>query len=439
MGLIKNRIKKSVKNSTDVAIKETATTYIDLAQYVADTKAVPLLWGEGWDLVGEDSFAKQRVLGILNNNGIDGLFKTAEQNLSMRLEGNQLFVVQPGIDGSVLINIADMKATTYQGDQNGHLESARVVSHMQVGMISFQIVQTFNNGWMKTVINKLSTAGLFDSAVSVNEYNKITGNKLLTTWEYGDTIPLIMFTNRSSAGLTDQGDAYAVRNLQELLDTTMSIANNETITNTTKILTKHIPGNINKNTINGMGANNAFIQTDGGVDGINILHADPKIAAYWESINNIKNTYMESAPYSTEADFNGTQTQVGVLFQGKKDIETTRIKNAARTEQVNALLELIIAIDAMVNADIYANTEFEIQINSFNVLETADKDVKFDKMMALGIVTQRDVIAHYYDTKDEEQITEIIERLNTEGSFNSPSTNNELDDEDKDIDNGGEE
>lgn len=439
MSKVKRQLK--TKASTDViTIKESATQYIDLAQLIADTKAVPLLWGEGWDLIGEDSYGKQRLLEILDNNGVDGLLKTSEQQLSMREDGNQLWVVQPGYDGEILINIANMNNCIYQGDQNGHIEAARVSTFMQAGIFSFQVVQEFANGMMKTIINKKSVSGVFDSPISVSEYNNITGNKLVSNWMYGDQIPLIMFTNRSSAGLTDQGDAYSSRSLQDLLDTTMAISNNETITNTTKVLTKQLPSYIkSKKDMMSKLMENTFIQVDGQTDGMQILTADPKLDAYWSSINNIIDKYTIAAPYSVEADFNGTQTQVGVLFQGKKDIETTRIKKEARELQFNNLINLIVKVDAEVNIDVYNNDVFEVKINSFNVLEASDEDVRVEKMMSLGIITRRDVISHYYDTKDEEQIDEIIERLDTEGSFNSPSINNELDEEDKDIDDGGEE
>ncbi len=438
----KKKLNRAAGDSSKITMNEVAPTVIDLPQYLADTKAVPLLWGEGWDIKGKDSFGKRRLMGILEDNGVDGLFKTCEQNLSMREEGNQLWIVQPDATGKVRINLADMDSLFVVGTQNGIIQKAKTHMDYTVGTFKFKVMQVFENGVMTTIITMLDPeTGEYVNS-TVEEFNRQSKDiSFLSRWEYGDLNPLIMFTNRSSAGITDQGDAYSSRGLQEQLNTVLAISNNETITNTTTIITKHIPGEAKRAAgLAKQKYDNMLMQIDG-EDKFSKIDADPKLSEYNETARFYMDTYTQAGPYSTEADFNGTQTQVGVVFQGKKDIETTRIKKTTRESQGNSLISTVMTIDALFNVDVYGGDQLEFEINSFNVLESSQMtpDERMEKMIALGIATERDVIAFYYDTKDEAQIDEIVARLKKEGTFNNPSVNNELDEEDKEIDDGGDE
>lgn len=407
----KLNIKKTA--DTNITIKTQAETIIDLPRLVAETKAVPLLWGEGWTLNAEEGFAKDRLTNILETNGIDGLFKSSEVNLSMREEGNQLFIIQPDTEGNLHINIADMDSAIITGDQNGNINYAQIFTMLTVGSFQFRIMQRFIGGTMTTILKQYDPiTQAYDKPISGKEFNSLTGYKLLDTWEYGDVIPLIMFTNKSSDGISDAGDAISVRGLQNLLNTTMSVNNNELLLNTTRVLVKQLPSTIKKGkSLESAVTQQMFIEVDGQTDGVQVMSADPKLDAYMKQTTDIIKKYIDAAPYSTESDFNGTQTQVGVMFQGKADIETTRIKQESRELQVNQLLDLIIHFDSMINVDVYLDETFEISINSFNVLDAADKDVKMDRMIELGIVSQRDIIAHYYNTEDDDRITQIIDSL----------------------------
>lgn len=418
-----NPFRKKTKAISQEDIKTAVDThghYIDLQEYIAQHKAIPLMWGNGFELTGNDGFSKDRLQKIFDKNGISGLFIHSEEVLSKRQDGNQLWIVQPNTDRGIMINLANMDNTHLVGNQSGTLAYARTTIDYSDGTYNWFIRQTWKAGKMTTEVGREGSTDVY----SIEQFNEITGNKFLAEWNYGDLEPLTMFKNKQNYGITDKGDGLSVRNLQHEIDTTFYMNNRELLVNKTRFLVGKNPAEIKAGTKLDITEINEIFDNVGTKDNpVQVMQGDPKNMVYLESIEYMLKKYIIGAGYSVENDFAGSETQIGVLFRGKNDLETTKIKNKAREKQANDLLKNIIEIDTAMNINVYGNNEFNIVIPSFSAIEAEEENTRIDRLIELNMITKRDIIKHYYDVQnDEGEVDRILKEIAKETAVDIAET-----------------
>lgn len=392
-------------------------SYIDMVSFVAN-KASDLLWGNGWDIRGDDTYGKRRLLDILGANGIDGLLRSSEQNLSKRIKGNQLWIVQPDNNRQLTINLADMDGSLLVGDQAGRILFARTSIQYYDGTYNWQVRQVWKAGKMKTSVNRIGANGQ-SKEMDLDVFNANFGTAYLREWNYGDLQPLIMFTNKTTSGIEDAGDGLPVRNLQNEIDIAYYMLSREMVTNSTKILVDKLPAEIKAgSTLSSDLINTLFINAGNKDNPTSIIQGNPAATNYLETITEHVNRYITGAGYSAKDDYNGTDTQVGVMFRGKEDRETTKIKKETREGNLKDLITSVISIDSAVNLDVYQEEEYVVVIQAFNVLEAGEADDRFNLLVELEqktgqkLVSRRALIGHFYDIQDDdEEIDRIIAEI----------------------------
>jgi hypothetical protein len=78
------------KNTPFIQGVEKYQPMINLSHLVAVNKSIPLLYGNGISIIGNEGKGRENIELILKENNFEGLLKSCEYNLSTRELGNQV-------------------------------------------------------------------------------------------------------------------------------------------------------------------------------------------------------------------------------------------------------------------------------------------------------------------------------------------------------------
>ena len=417
--------KAAANEAQTPTIDQSTVPIYDLVEFVATNKARKLLWAGGYTLTAdEDDENYDTLLDILKENKFEKIMASAEYNLSKRWQGNQLTYTQPDIDGNIRFGLFDMaNEPFFFTDQYGKVIFARTYILGTYGNFQFRIYQIWTLNKMTSIIEYKDATGNFiqldfTNQDDVDRFKSLPISfKFLQEWEY-EEMPLNLLLNLDDVGATSYGDGYLARQEQDVLNATYEASLYELEENYTKVFSGRADAEIKTTGFKGFGFGDRrrVVKVGNGGDGSldTVIQGNPQLNSFDTSNKEIRDRYVEASGYSSEADFTGTQTQVGVLFQGKADIETTNYKKAVREDQIISIIDTIINVYNQFNAPMVFENNPVLTINAFTALDKDKRREEFKEMDELGILDKEEAISHYYGTDDEDKIQSIKSKTEDE-------------------------
>lgn len=174
---------------------------------------------------------------------------------------------------------------------------------------------------------------------------------------------------------------------------------------------------------------------------VSVIQGDPKLNSFDSNQTEIIRKYLDACGYSNENDFNASNTtNIGVLFKGKADIETTNLKKGLREQKIKDLIAMIIMVNNQFkpNINVPEDNPISVKINSFIALDKEQRAKNIEVLRMYGILTYRELIDHLFDLKgDEEDIQKVSQKLgkNPDDLVNDMSAMNQ--DQDNEQSQGG--